>query len=135
MKFLTLTSYLLARITLTLMSSFAMSVDFKKPSFRNLTYVLIQTLSCHLHSFMRYVSYKKNILFYVEITKAVVRRCSVKKVLLEISQNSQESTYTRDSFLIKLQAWPATLLKKSLWYRCQACSFIKKESLVIGAFL
>ena len=33
--------------------------------------------------------------------KAVTRRCSVKKVFLEISQNSQENTCTRDSFLIK----------------------------------
>ena len=41
MKFLALTSSLLARITLTLMSSFAMPVVFKKLVFRNLTYVLI----------------------------------------------------------------------------------------------
>ena len=33
------------------------------------------------------------------------QRCSVKKVLLEISQNLQESTCARVSFLIKLQAW------------------------------
>ena len=33
-------------------------------------------------------------------SEAVVRSCSVKKVFLEISQNSQEN---RDSFLIKLQ--------------------------------
>ena len=32
------------------------------------------------------------------------RRCSVKKVFLEISQNSQENTCARVSFLIKLQA-------------------------------
>ena len=36
-------------------------------------------------------------------TEAVSRRCSVKKVLLDISQNSQESTCARVSFLIKLQ--------------------------------
>ena len=40
--------------------------------------------------------------------------CSVKKVFLEISQNSQEKTCARVSFLIKLQA---------------ACNFIKKETL------
>ena len=34
--------------------------------------------------------------------KAVVRRCSVKKVLLEISRNSQENTCARVSFLIKV---------------------------------
>ena len=38
------------------------------------------------------------------IIEAVVRRCSVKKVFLEILQNSLENTCARDSFLIKLQA-------------------------------
>ena len=38
----------------------------------------------------------------------------MKKVLLEILQNSQENTCTRVSFLIKLQA--------------EACNFIKKET-------
>ena len=37
-------------------------------------------------------------------TKAVVQRCSAKKVFLKISQNSQENTCARVSFLIKLQA-------------------------------
>ena len=46
--------------------------------------------------------------------EAVVRRCSVKKLFLEISQNSQESTLARDTFLMKLQ---------------KACNFINKESL------
>ena len=50
-KFLALTSYLLARITMTLMSSFSMPVVFKKSIFRNLTF------SCHLHSCMRYECY------------------------------------------------------------------------------
>ena len=62
----------------------------------------------------------------------------VKKVFLEISQNSQENTCTRVSFLIKLQAWgqslffnkvaglrPATLLKKRLWHRCFPVNFVK----------
>ena len=35
--------------------------------------------------------------------EAVFWRCSVKKVSLEISQNSQENTCARDSFLIKFQ--------------------------------
>ena len=45
--------------------------------------------------------------------KAVVQRCSVKKAFLEISQNSQENTCARVSFLIKMQAY----------------NFIKKETL------
>ena len=48
-------------------------------------------------------------------SEAVVHRCSVNKVLLEISQNSQENTRARVlSFLIKLQP--------------SACDFIKKEA-------
>ena len=51
--------------------------------------------------------------FYVKITQnyvsirfleAVVRRCSVKKVFLEISQNSQENTCARDSFFNKVES-------------------------------
>ena len=36
-------------------------------------------------------------------TEAIVQRCSVKKALIEISQNSQENTYARVSLLVKLQ--------------------------------
>ena len=46
-------------------------------------------------------------------------------VFLEISQNSQENNCARGSFLIKLQAPPATLLKKSLWHRCFPVNFTK----------
>ena len=41
--------------------------------------------------------------------------CSIKKMFLEILQNSQENTCVRVSFLIKLRA--------------EACNFIKKEAL------
>ena len=37
-------------------------------------------------------------------TEAVAGRCSVKKVFLEISQNSQENTCAKFSFLIKTLA-------------------------------
>ena len=53
------------------------------------------------------------------------QRCSVKKVFLEISQNSQENTCARVSFLIKLQDWSARLLKKRLWQRCFPVNFAK----------
>ena len=39
-----------------------------------------------------------------EKLEAAVRRCSVKKMFLKISQNSQEKIFTSISFLIKLQA-------------------------------
>ena len=57
--------------------------------------------------------------------KAFAQTCSVKKVFFEISQNSQENTCARVSFLIKLQAPPATLLKKRLWHSCFPVSFAK----------
>ena len=57
-------------------------------------------------------------------TEAVVQRCSIKKVFLEILQNSQENTCARVSFLIKLQG-PAALLKKRLWHRCFPVNFAK----------
>ena len=51
--------------------------------------------------------------------------CSIKKVFLEILQNSRKSTSARVSFLIKLQADPATLLKKRLRHRCFPVNFAK----------
>ena len=36
--------------------------------------------------------------------EGAVQRCSVKMVFLEISQNSQENTCARVSFIIELQA-------------------------------
>ena len=36
--------------------------------------------------------------------EAIARRCSLKKALLEISQNSQENTCAKVSFLMKLRA-------------------------------
>ena len=51
-----------------------------------------------------------------------------KKMFLEISQNSQESTCTRAYFLKKLQARglrPATLLKNRLWHKCFSVNFAK----------
>ena len=53
--------------------------------------------------------------FFMNSTEAVAQRCSVKKLFLEISQNSYQNTCVRISFLIKLQA--------------STCNFIKKESL------
>ena len=44
---------------------------------------------------------KKLMIYLLRKTEAVAQRCSVKKVFLEISQNSQENTCARVSFLIK----------------------------------
>ena len=50
--------------------------------------------------------------------EAVTHRCSVKKGALRDFANSQENNCARVSFLIKLQAGPAILLKKRLQQRC-----------------
>ena len=49
---------------------------------------------------------------YVDFSEAVVRRCSVKKVFLEISQNSQENTCARASFFNKVAGARASFLVK-----------------------
>ena len=56
-------------------------------------------------------------------TETVARRCSVKKVFLEISQHSQESTCARVSFLIKLQAWGLQLCLQV--FSCEFCEISK----------
>ena len=44
-------------------------------------------------------------------------RCSIKKLFLKVSQISQENTFARVSFIIKLQA--------SVWHRCFTVNFPK----------
>ena len=41
--------------------------------------------------------------FRVPISEVVVWKCSVKKVFLKVSQNSQENPFARVSFLIELK--------------------------------
>ena len=54
-----------------------------------------------LSAFFLYLFDKK---LFLTISEAVTQNCSVKKVFLEILQNSQENTCGRVSVLIKLQA-------------------------------
>ena len=56
-----------------------------------------------------------------QTSEAAVQKCFVKQVFLEISQNSQENTCARVSFLIKF----STLFKKRLWHRCFPVKFAK----------
>ena len=56
------------------------------------------------HFLIKYSPKRENLLGSIK-AEAVVRRCSVKKVFLKISQNSQENTCARVSFLIKLQLY------------------------------
>ena len=67
MKFLALTLYLLARTTLTLISSSAIIGCFQNVNCEKGINLVIQDLSCHLHFCMSHVSHSKNILLYAEL--------------------------------------------------------------------
>ena len=58
-------------------------------------------------------------------TEAVVRKCFVKKVFLEILQNSQETTCAKVFSNKVTSLKPATLLKKRIWHRCFPVNFRK----------
>ena len=53
------------------------------------------------------------------------QRCSVKKVFSEVSRNSQENTFSRVSFFIKLQAQACNLIKKETLAQVFFCEFCK----------
>ena len=50
--------------------------------------------------------------------EAVVRRCSIEKEFLEISQNSQENTCARVSFITKLQVEACKQLSGGKYFFC-----------------
>ena len=60
-----------------------------------------------------------------KIIRSSHQGCSVKKVFLEILQNSEENTCARASFLIVSGLRPSTLLKKRLWHKCFPVTFAK----------
>ena len=57
------------------------------------------------------------------MTEGVVQRCSVKNLLLTISQSSQKNTSAGVSFLIKLQASIPQLHKKETSKQVFSCEF------------
>ena len=77
------------------------------------------------------VLFKKKQVFYF-VFRSSHRRCSLKKVFLEISQNSQENTYARVSFLINLP-YPCNFIKKGTLTQVFSCEFyeISKNSFFI----
>ena len=66
--------------------------------------------------------------------EAVPQMRSVKKVFLEIRQNSQENTCPRVSFLIKLQA-AAWERQDRLWDRCFPVNFEKIQRTFLAEHL
>ena len=65
-----------------------------------------------MSSFMRHLGMP------VKFLEVVIRRCSVKKVSLEILQNSQKNAVPESLFYKVAGLRPAPLLKKRLWHRC-----------------
>ena len=65
--------------------------------------VVWMSLQCCVFVVQR-CDFTKTLLQSCVFVEAVGQRCSVKKAFLEISQNSQENTCARVSFLLKLQA-------------------------------
>ena len=61
-----------------------------------------------VNEFPNMISVTSEVGYNVKVSESILRsshqRCFVKKVFLEMSQNSQENTCARVSFLIKLQA-------------------------------
>ena len=57
-----------------------------------------------LEIWQKYFLLKKALYVCKKISEASVQACSVKKMFLQVLQNSQENTCARVSFLIKLQA-------------------------------
>ena len=84
--------------------------------------------SSYVRIFVDSFKFEKSFRFCKQETEAVVRRCSIKKVFLEIWQNSQENNCPRESFLIKLQA-----IKKDSLAQVFSCGFceISKDTFFI----
>ena len=62
----------------------------------------------------------------IQMPEVVVHRCSVRRVFLEISKNSQENTCARISFFNKVAGLrPVTLLKKTQVFSCEFCEISK----------
>ena len=71
------------------------------------------------------LSHQSGVSIEMKDSEAAVQRCSVKRVFLEISQNSQENTCARVSFLIKLQAEACNFIKKETLAQVSSCEFCK----------
>ena len=67
-------------------------------------YVKLITAYCYRFGLTKASTARANFKQTKSNFEAAAQRCSLKKLLLEISQNSQENICTRVSFLIKLQA-------------------------------
>ena len=77
----------------------------------------LRPLTAHIYHLM--------IIATVGFLEAVAWRCSVKKVFLDILQNSQKNSCARVSFSIKLQAEACNFIKKETSPKVFSCEFYK----------
>ena len=84
---------------------------------------------CHLNQnciiFRKHININTCLWSISMISEAVVQMCSVKKVFLEISQNSLENTCVRVFFNKFAGLQPATLLINTIQHRCFLVTFAK----------
>ena len=73
---------------------------------------------------------KKSILI-----KAVVQRCSIKSIFLEISESSQENACARVSFLIQLQASGLAQVFSCKFCEISKNTFVQRTPLVAASVL
>ena len=91
-----------------------MVIEIGDKSFFTLSELLVTSalLKINLLQTSNLTRLKKNRIIYFRWLEVVVQKFSVKEVFLEISQNSQENTCARVSFLIKMQALSLQLYLK-----------------------
>ena len=91
-----------------------MVIEIGDKSFFTLSELLVTSalLKINLLQTLNLTRLKKNRIIYFRWLEVVVQKFSVKEVFLEISQNSQENTCARVSFLIKMQALSLQLYLK-----------------------
>ena len=97
-------------------------------SFKN--YLLINWQKLLLRHLLQLKIFSPSMINYLRY-RSSHRRCSVKKLFLEISQSSQENTCTSLFFNKVACLGPETLLKKRLWHRlsCEFCEISKNTFL------
>ena len=103
------------------------------------SWICLQTLFCYLNEYHQIRILRVGFFFGMSPITSNHQSCSMKRVFLQISQNSQESTCARVSFLIKLQGQNKHFLPPDTHVymcvsgsrKCDLCThnFIKKETL------
>ena len=82
-------------------------------------YNVIHVFSCEFCEYFMKTYFEQHLRrLLLDYKEAVVRRCSVKKVFLKISQNSQELPVPESFF-------NALFLKKRLWHRFFPVNYVK----------